>query len=130
MARPSEYDYELCIEVCDMVADGMNIKEALASNENYPHFTTWCRWKRNNDELRNLYVNSIQDKADSVDAKIDEIWEGCRIGNYDASTANVLIQTLKWKASKYYPKMYGEASLLKLGDNEGNKIEQPLFGDE
>jgi hypothetical protein len=29
-------------------------------------------------------------------------------GLYDASTANVLIQTLKWKASKYYPKMFGD----------------------
>ena len=64
--------------------------------------------KRENQELSNLYVNSIQDKSESVDEQIDEIWEGCRNGLYDASTANVLIQTLKWKAAKYYPKMFGD----------------------
>jgi hypothetical protein len=39
---------------------------------------------------------------------MDEIWEGCRLGKYDPSTARVLIDTLKWKAAKYYPKMYGD----------------------
>lgn len=108
MARPSEYNFDLCIEICNKIADGQNIKTILASKEEYPVFSTWCKWKRENAELSNLYVNSIQDKSESVDAKIDEIWEGCKNGLYDASTANVLIQTLKWKAAKYYPKMFGD----------------------
>ena len=108
MARPSEYDFELCKEICDKIADGDNIKSILNSDERYPSFPTWCKWKRENTELLNLYVNSIQDKGESVDAQIDEIWQGCKNGLYDASIANVLIQTLKWKASKYYPKMFGD----------------------
>jgi alkyl hydroperoxide reductase subunit AhpC len=108
MARPSEYNFDLCIEICNKIADGQNIKAILESKDNYPAFSTWCKWKRENQELSNLYVNSIQDKSESVDAQIDEIWEGCKNGLYDASIANVLIQTLKWKASKYYPKMFGD----------------------
>ena len=108
MARPSEYNFEMCIEVCKEIANGANIKTVLASKKEYPDFSTWCRWKRENDELYNLYTKSIQDKADSVDAQMDEIWEGCRLGKYDPSTARVLIDTLKWKAAKYYPKMYGD----------------------
>jgi hypothetical protein len=34
--------------------------------------------------------------------------QGLKEGTYDPSTANVLIQTLKWKAAKYYPKMFGD----------------------
>jgi hypothetical protein len=108
MARLTEYNFDLCIEICNRIAEGDNIKTILASKNEYPSFPTWCKWKRENAELLNLYVNSIQDKGESVDAKIDEIWEGCRQGLYDASTANVLLQTLKWKASKYYPKMFGD----------------------
>jgi len=108
MARLTEYNFDLCIEICDKIADGQNIKSILNSDENYPSFPTWCKWKRENPELLNLYVNSIQDKGESVDAQIDEIWQGCKEGLYDASIANVLIQTLKWKASKYYPKMFGD----------------------
>lgn len=106
--RPSEYNYNLCLEICEQVSSGMNIKDVLDSKNKYPSFPTFCKWKRENDELLNLYVNSIADKAEMVDAQIDEIWVGCKNGIYDASVANVLIQTLKWKASKYYPKMYGD----------------------
>jgi len=108
MARPSEYNFDLCIEICNRIAEGENIKYILDSKDNYPVFSTWCKWKRENKELSNLYVNSIQDKGESVDAQIDEIWNGCKNGLYDASIANVLIQTLKWKAAKYYPKMFGD----------------------
>lgn len=124
MARPSEYDFSLCEEVCDRIADGENIKTVLDSDDRYPSFPTWCKWKREHSELFNLYVNSIQDKGDSVDAKIDEIWKECREGTIEASTANVLIQTLKWKAAKYYPKMFGDNKNVDLTTG-GEKLNQP-----
>jgi hypothetical protein len=108
MARPSEYNFDMCKEICDEVANGANIKNVLNSRKEYPDFSTWCRWKRENDELYNLYVRSIQDKAESVDAQMDEIWDGCKSGLYDPATARLLIDTLKWKAGKYYPKMFGD----------------------
>jgi len=108
MARPSEYNFEMCKEICKEIANGANIKTVLASKSEYPTFQTWCNWKREHNELFDLYTRSIQDKADSVDAQLDEIWEGCRLGKYDPSTARILIDTLKWKAAKYYPKMYGD----------------------
>jgi hypothetical protein len=120
MARLTEYNFDLCVEICDRIANGENIKRILESKDNYPSFPTWCKWKRENAELLNLYVNSIQDKGESVDAQIDEIWQGCKEGLYDASIANVLIQTLKWKASKYYPKMFGDKTDITSG---GDKIQ-------
>jgi hypothetical protein len=108
MARPSEYNFDMCKEICDQIANGANIKNVLNSKENYPTFQTWCNWKRENNELFDLYVRSIQDKAESVDAQMDEIWDGCKNGLYDPATARLLIDTLKWKAGKYYPKMFGD----------------------
>lgn len=114
MARPSEYNFEICKEICNEVADGKNIKAALKLKKEYPTFKTWCNWKRDNAELLHLYVKSIQDKSESVDYEIDEILAECRKGKIDPSTANVLIQTLKWKAAKYYPKMFGDQSKLTI----------------
>ncbi|HYD91927.1 MAG TPA: hypothetical protein VEA37_10630, partial [Flavobacterium sp.] len=70
--------------------------------------TTWCRWKRENDELYNLYTRSIQDKAESVDEEIDQIMSEIKAKDIDPATGRLLIDTLKWKAAKYYPKMFGE----------------------
>lgn len=108
MARPDTYNFNLCVEICAEVANGFNIKTVLASKPEYPTFQTWCNWKRKHEELFDLYIKSIQDKADSVEEELESIYDGLKLGIYDASVANVLIQTLKWKAAKYYPKMFGD----------------------
>lgn len=108
MARPSEYNYDLCVEICTEVAEGLNIKTVLKSRDEYPDFSTWCKWKREHDELSNLYTRSIQDKAESVDEEIDFIYSEIKAGTIDPAAGRLLIDTLKWKASKYYPKMFGE----------------------
>ena len=39
MARPSEYDFDLCIEVCELIANGQNIINALESKWPLPYST-------------------------------------------------------------------------------------------
>lgn len=108
MARLTEYSLEICTEICERVSLGEHIKAVLDSKDEYPTFPTWCRWKRENDELFNLYARSIQDKADMVTSEISDTMSDLRHGRIDAPTARVLIDTLKWFASKFYPKMYGD----------------------
>lgn len=108
MARPSEYNFDLCVEICDRVAEGANIKTVLKSNEKYPSFQTWCNWKREYNELLDLYTRSIQDKAESVDEEIDFIMDMVKSKEIDPVSGRLLIDTLKWKAGKYYPKMFGD----------------------
>ena len=108
MAALDTYDYNLCLEICDKVMDGANIKTALKSDKRYPTFQTWCNWKRNHPELFDLYIKAIQDKSESVLEEIDSISTDLRNGLLEPSVANVLIQTLKWKAAKFYPKMFGD----------------------
>lgn len=122
MARISEYDYELCKEVCEQVANGLNIKTVLNSNDKYPSFQSWCNWKREHNELFDLYTRSIQDKAESVDEEIDNIMTDIREGKIEAPAGRILIDTLKWKAGKYYPKMFGDKVDLTSG---GEKITTP-----
>lgn len=108
MARPSEYNFELCKEICAEVANGFNIKTVLSSKSEYPTFQTWCNWKRQHNELFDLYTRSIQDKADSVEEEMEHIYSEVKAGAIDAPTGRLLIDTLKWKAAKYYPKMFGD----------------------
>lgn len=128
MGRTTEYNYNLCLEICEKVSEGENIKTVLKSDENYPHFSTWCNWKRANDELNDLYTRSIQDKAESVDERIDEIMYKVENKQMDFMSARVLIDTLKWKASKYYPKMFGDkVDLTTNGHNLGATFERELL---
>lgn len=108
MARPSEYNFKLCEEICDEIANGKNIIKILESKEEYPSWPTFRRWKNEHDELRTLYVNSQQDKGIALENEIDDTMQLLKEGTIDASTANVIIQTLKWKMAKFYPKMFGD----------------------
>ena len=108
MARLTEYNYDLCVEICDLVANGSHIIDALNSNDNYPSWSTFRRWKRDNDELQTLYTRSIQDKSEMVIFEINQTMTDLKNNIIDASQARVLIDTYKWLASKYYPKMFGD----------------------
>lgn len=118
MARPSEYDFELCKLICDELADGDNIKSILKESK-YPDWSTFRRWKNENEELRTLYVNSQQDKAIALESEIDDTIALLKEGTLEASEANVIIQTLKWKMAKFYPKVFGDKVDLTSG---GDKI--------
>jgi len=108
MARLTEYNYDLCVEICDLVANGSHIIDALNSNDNYPSWSTFRRWKRDNDELQTLYTRSIQDKSEMVIFEINQTMNDLKNKTIDASQARVLIDTYKWLAAKYYPKMFGD----------------------
>ena len=117
MARPSDYNYELCIEICDHLANGDNIKRILTSETKYPHWTTFRRWKNENEELRTLYINSQQDKAIALENELDDLRDMLMTKEIDSSTYNTLAQTIKWKMAKFYPKVFGD------------KIQQEISGE-
>ena len=128
MARPSEYNYDLCLEICEEVAEGHNIMDVLKNNDKYPAWSTFRRWKRDNDELRTLYVNSVQDKAEALEFELDEYRDMLLNKEIDASTYNTLAQTIKWKMAKFYPKMFGDNKQLDVTtDGEKLPIAQPTW---
>lgn len=108
MARLSEYNYELCVEICDKIAEGLNIRRVLDSDRKYPDWTTFRRWKQQHEELRTLYINSQQDKAIAIENELDDLRDSLLRKEIDPATYNTLAQTIKWKMAKFYPKLFGD----------------------
>jgi len=121
MARLTEYDFDLCVEICNELANGNNIRRILDSKTEYPDWTTFRRWKQNNEELRTLYVNSQQDKAIALENELDDLRDLLTSKEIDASTYNVLAQTIKWKMAKFYPKVFSDRTDITSG---GEAIKQ------
>ena len=105
--RPDTYDFELCTEICERLYDE-SLTDVLKNNDKYPARSTFFKWKRENKELSDLYVNIAQDKGILFIEEIDQTIEDLRKGRIEPAAANVIIQSLKWKAAKFYPKMFGE----------------------
>lgn len=119
MARPSEYNFTLCLDILEEIANGNNIIDVLDNNDKYPSWSTFRRWKRDNEELQTLYVNAQQDKTESLINNIQKVQRMCLKGEIDPATANTVMQTDKWLASKYYPKMFGDNKNVDV--TSGNK---------
>ena len=110
MARPSEYNFDLCIEICELVAKGDNIIKVLDSDNLYPSWSTFRRWKRENDELRTLYINSVQDKAEALEnesARVNRMHDHVK-GEYQTSKG----ETKAYKAAD--PDLLAWYTLLSL----------------
>ena len=117
--RPDGYNEAMCIEICERVSLGEHIIKVLESDDRFPTFPTWCRWKREHDELFNAYTRAIQDKSEMVIFEINNTMQQVKDGEMDASSARVIIDTLKWLTSKFYPKMYGDKLDL---TSDGDKL--------
>lgn len=128
----SKFDMALVEEICLKVTDGENIKTVLKSDKKFPDFTTWCRWKRENESVYNLYINAIQDKAEGLENEMDDLRDMLINKEIDPSTYNTIVQTLKWKAAKFYPKMFGDQSKITLegGINVTNKQDYSEYSTE
>ncbi|NRA92147.1 MAG: hypothetical protein HRU26_05585 [Psychroserpens sp.] len=124
MARLSEYDFELCKEICEEIANGGYIMDVLKQNKNYPSWSTFRRWKNEHEELQTLYVKAQQDKTEPIISHIKKVQLMALNGEIEPSVANVVIQTDKWLSSKFYPKMFGDKVDL---TTKGDKIATPVF---
>lgn len=111
---------ELIDDFLMQISLGKNIKE-ICRQENMPHFSTIFDWLQQDAEFRERYMTALANKAMIVDAQIDETLDSIRhyadLVNQnklkkDAAIvgvhqARLEIDTLKWKAAKYYPRMFG-----------------------
>lgn len=108
--RPEmEITPELWKEICDLVAAGISIRNALAAHpDRFPQWDRFRAEKDANQEFNAQYTRALQDKGEMEVCDIEEICDDLRKGKIEAPAANVIIQAKKWKAGKFYPKMYGE----------------------
>lgn len=125
--RPSTYNLEIGKEIC-LLTYTMSLTEACNSSDRFPDRATFFRWKREHKELCDFYVNIMRDKGilfvEEMEDTIRELKDPKK-ANIDPATANVIIQTLKWKAAKFYPKMFGEKAEIDVTTG-GEKIKETV----
>lgn len=120
MARKTLATPELIETLLMRVAKGESIK-GICREKGMPDYTTVFKWLKDNEGLKDKFLLAMQAKANLADAEIDEIRMEIRglaekVNSEQMSRdaafvaiqeARLQIDTLKWKASKYYPKMFG-----------------------
>lgn len=131
-------DAEIKDEVCRRLIEGDSLR-AVCRTENMPSKMTICRWLAADEEFRRQYAIARDMQAEALADEILDIADnpmpGVKTttkgdGSVEKVTGDMIdhrrlqVDARKWIASKLAPKKYGEAALIKLGDSDGNRLEE------
>ena len=120
MGRPSEYDPEIALEICERISAGESLSK-ICSSDSMPAKSTICLWNLDNRcGFAEQYARSRRAQAElladeiftiaddgSNDTYTDE--DGNTKTNQDAiNRSRLRVDTRKWYLSKVLPKIYGD----------------------
>lgn len=114
--KREEVTEQLMAEIFDKVAEGMPIVHALKQDDRYPNWHLFAKILRENEAYARQYARAMQMRAFSLEASIEDYKSLLLAKAIDPQTANVLIQTAKWQAGKFYPKLFGDNIKLSVQD--------------
>lgn len=122
MGRPSDYTPEKAIMICEKIAKGEALHIICEQDETLPDFRTVYRWLEKHGEFRQQYALAREMQQDFEADNNVVIADNAT----DANLARLQIDARKWRASKLFPKKYGDSTTIR-GDKD-NPIEFALAG--
>lgn len=121
MGRPSIYSAELAASICERIALGESLR-AICRDEGMPDQSTVHRWLSQDDEFASKCARARELQGDTMFDRVGDTVDKTESGALAPDQARVVISGLQWMAAKLKPKKYGDATLLKHADPDGNKI--------
>lgn len=130
-SRPEPKD-----EICRRLIEGESMR-AICGSEGMPSKSTVCRWLAEDELFAKQYALARDLQAEALADEILDIADTPVVGTKTTTKADGSVEQVegdmiehrrlrvdarKWVASKLAPKKYGEASLIKLADNDGNRL--------
>jgi hypothetical protein len=121
VGRPTSYNKELGDEICLAISTSVDgLRKLTAKYPHFPTISTICEWVIKNPEFSVQYARARAFQADfqadwamevaldgSNDTIIDE--NGNERCNHEwISRSRLIVDTIKWRASKLVPKVYGD----------------------
>ena len=125
MGRPSEYTPERGEAILARLAVGDTLR-AICRGEDAPGLTTVYRWLEADADFRERYARAREIQAHTW---ADEVVDAARTAGDDANAARVLVDALKWRASKGSPKYYGDKVALEHSTPPGQPIQVQATAD-
>ncbi len=117
--RPAIHSQELESAVLASLSVRSMVK--TCEMEGMPSRETIYRWIDGVEGFSDKYARAVRERSDHRAEMIDEIGEKVLRGEVEPNAGKVVIDALKWTASKLQPKKYGER--LDLGNADGKAFQ-------
>ncbi len=123
MARPSKYTEELANLICERISNSSVGLHKICKEDGFPAYSTVFKWLSEADKTsfidkyaraREAQAELLADEIISIadddenDVTITEEGVSPKINYDNIQRARLRVDARKWKASKLYPKKYGD----------------------
>lgn len=122
MAKPDKIDMK---QVLDDISMGMSVLKAC-EKQKVSNKTFYDKLKES-EELKNEYARARELRGEKFVESIEEDLRKIENKELDPASGRVIVDTKKWLASKFYPKMYGEKQSVELTGKDGQALNPPII---
>jgi hypothetical protein len=98
------------------IQTGRSLRQ-VCKDDGMPHFTTVLRWVASDADFAIKYTRARVAQADTLFDRMEEVEEAVSAGTMDSHAARVVLDSMRWRASKLAPKVYGDRLDVQVSDN-------------
>ena len=120
MARPTIFNDELALVICDRIEDGESLRK-ICADDKMPNRSSVNKWLSENKSFSDQYARACVVRREN---KFDEIYQIAE-NTEEVQRARLLVDVIKWQLSKEEPKKYGDK--IDMTTN-GKDIVHPILG--
>ena len=124
--RPTSYNDEIELKILARMSEGESVSQICKSDDMPNKSTVWL-WSTVHDEFSVKYKAAISNLGSCNAESIGEIEDMLLAGTIDPASARVIIDARKWKAAKFYPKMFSEKQIIESKNETVNyNVDMPI----
>lgn len=129
--RPSDFTQEIADVICEQLADGESLRK-ICLGEDMPSKSAVFRWLLDRPDFRDQYARAREAQADAIadeildiadDGSNDFMGEDEKYNGDAVQRSRLRVDARKWFAGKLAPKKYGDSTMVKHADADGEKLE-------
>ena len=115
MAYATDEVTEIQEKVITEIQTGRSLRQ-VCGDEGMPNFRTVQRWIVSDGQFAVRYARARTAQADTLFDRMEAVEEAVSAGTMDSHAARVVLDSMRWRASKLAPKIYGDRLDVQVSD--------------
>ena len=115
VAYAEETKIQMVDALLEQIEAGKSMRE-VCRTDGMPDHGTVIRWMRVDPVLATRYAQARMAQADVLVGRMEAVEEAVTAGTMDSHAARVVLDSMRWRASKLAPKVYGDRLDVQVSD--------------
>jgi hypothetical protein len=115
MAYATDEVTEIQEKVVEAIQTGRSLRQ-VCQDDGMPDFRTVQRWIVSDGQFAVRYARARTAQADTLFDRMEAVEEAVSAGTMDSHAARVVLDSMRWRASKLAPKVYGDRLDVQVSD--------------